>query len=92
MSDGISGPNRMSQVRSEVENINSSLDRLQGQLNMLAERLSNVMQGEPPQPAPKESAEPGQPMVPLANDLSNINNRINVAADTVANYIQRIEA
>ena len=80
-----------SQVEIQLEAVNEALRCLVGRIDDLTSKLRLILIPTPPLGESKLGISDGPPLVPLAEDLQSIEERIRVETDRILSLIERCE-
>jgi len=83
-------PERSTQVNSQIAHLDAAIEMLEREVGNMIDALSDVSLNEPPSPA-KEVAPVAEIMVPVANRIRNLAERVEVTTRAIVNARARLE-
>lgn len=84
-------PKKTPQIEEKLKCVYGALDRLTSSVSQLGERLTSVMRQPLPPAEGKEETQTKEPLVPLAGEIREISELIEVQTRKLADYLDRLE-
>ena len=84
-------PERSTQVSSQISHLDAAIEMLEREVGNMIEALSDVSRNEPPSPAKEGAKVVAEVIVPVANRIRNLTERVEVTTCAIVNARARLE-